>query len=216
MLYSDNRLLSKNIDFNRKFVYHLNVIKKKIFYIAVGISTLSLGLTFTSIFPGHVQLTTNVEPTRGELESLDVRNLDDLVSKPAFNYPDPLYSFPKTGIYFSKIENASGQSIFQFDLDFEKRVEQKVAQDELSVTASASDQNIEFKKVKVKINNSNVVLRTDSVRGTRYIFQGEFKEQSYLESDYSRQVVLIGTLEKFVNSKKVSEISLEFWYAVGC
>lgn len=140
-----------------------------------------------------------------------------------FVYPDPLYKFPKTGIYFSTNKNEESQSEFQFELLYETNYKTKKIRGvekefkELVVEASAFDhQGIDFKTAFVEIEDHRISLKTSKVKGVHYVFDGHFIKHGYLESEASDKVVLNGVLQKFLNGKKISEEPVAFTYAVGC
>ena len=187
---------------------------KRILSVLMALSTFASGVLLTSLVD-LVILPITVESTGIVMEPFPVSLQTQSNSATKLGLPDPVYTFPKSGIYFTTSEDRSGQSDFQFVLSFE---ETHLENDKkLIVKASALYENaLKFSPVKVEIDGQFITLSTKSVDGIQFRFRGEFIERGYLESEYSRQIVLTGVLQKFKNGSKISESVSHFWYAVGC
>ncbi len=189
-------------------------MKLKDLSLLIGISTFSVGVLSAYLVPSKK---VNEVSIKGRLETKHRISKVEFPFEPGngrFIRPDPLYAFPKAGIYFSTAEVSENNSIFQFGL--ESDLLQGVDSSRLEVSGYLNGKQIKFDSIEVDYQNRTIILRSKSFAGHRYIFGGQFSDKSYLESEYSRQVVLTGRLEEYVWGRKVSDQYFEFWYAVGC
>lgn len=73
----------------------------------------------------------------------------------------------------------------------------------------------DYKLLKPTIDDKNISLKTRSVGGVSYEFEGSFKQLDFAEKGMSNEVVLSGTLKKLVGGKVTAEAKLEFDYTPG-
>lgn len=187
----------------------------KFLTITVGILTFSLGLLSTyslSKEEPEISITGRPEVENQVAKVVSPLRRDDV----KFIYPDPIYSFPKTGIYFS-ITESNGNSSFQFELGSDlMRGPDSLHRNVSHLTGHLNGKKIKFDTIKINVQERTIILKSNNGLGHRFIFSGEFSEKSYLESEYDRQIVLTGTLQEVVMGRTVMERNFEFWYGVGC
>ncbi len=203
---------------------------KRIFIGLVAVvTTFFVGVLIQGSFQFQANFT---DKLNSEVVVKSVENMPDLVSsdekltikseRKEFSYPNPIYRFPRTGIYFSTIKYKDEQSEFQMELTYEKNYKTRrlrgVNQEYeiLKIDGSVFDQKRDFKNISIKITKDKIILKTSKVKGIEYKFEGTFTKDEYFESDFDDQIVLKGILQKFSGGKKISEEEIEFTYQVGC
>ncbi len=73
----------------------------------------------------------------------------------------------------------------------------------------------DFHAIQIKTNGRNISFTTNKIRGIKYKFTGEFGNEFYNFEEGKK--ALKGTLQKFVNGKKVAEFTSDFkFYEPHC
>jgi hypothetical protein len=75
-----------------------------------------------------------------------------------------------------------------------------------------------YKFRSVSVTQKHLRFSTQRLRGVRYTFEGAFLQHGNFTTslDIPGSFPLQGTLRKFVNGKKVMELTIPFVYYVGC
>jgi hypothetical protein len=189
-------------------------MKSSVLCLSVAFTSFAFGIVLTLLIDSkpvyEISKQAHFTPDQSSLRTSEAN--PDGWKNGRFVYPDPLYSFPTAGAYFSTKESGIGNSVFQFTFP-SNRSAGFIGRLDGNGTGI---EEIKFDAVEIDIEGRSITLRTRSLLGHQYVFNGHFSDMSYLESEYNRQVVLRGTLQKRIMGRIISEEYFEFWYGVGC
>lgn len=103
------------------------------------------------------------------------------------------------------------EKFVQFDLEVRRKKGRLVARGEVRGI------QLWYKFTSVSVTEKNLKFSTAKIGGVNYDFDGEFLGRGdFSSSAQTGNIMLKGTLRKFVNGKKVMEVSTSFKHYPGC